>query len=105
MNSANLEEARVLIVDSQLHTRRILKDALHMIGFCKVQDLGRVKHLEQTIESIEPDLILIDIDEERETVCEAIGKIRNRKLGPDPFVNIIALTWKPRETSAIRPAS
>lgn len=95
MTSVNLEEARVLIVDPQLHTRRMMKDALNMIGFRKMQDLGKVKKLEHTILRVEPDLILIDIDEERERVCEAISKIRNRKLGSNPFVNIIALTWKP----------
>ncbi len=73
----------------------MMKDALNMIGFRKMQDLGKVRNLEHTILRVEPDLILIDIDEERERVCEAISKIRNRKLGSNPFVNIIALTWKP----------
>lgn len=95
MDLIKLDEARVLLVDSQLQTRRLLKDALHMIGFRKIEDLAKVAELKPVVEHIEPDLILIDIDEDREFVCAAIQDIRNRRLGHDPFVAIIAMTWRP----------
>ena len=40
MHQINLDEAKVLLVDSQLHTRKLLKDALHMIGFRKIEDVA-----------------------------------------------------------------
>ena len=95
--SLKLEDAKVLVVDSQLHTRRLLKDALHMIGFRKMKDIRKVEELAGAVVSYEPDLIMIDIDEQREYVCQSIKAIRNRKLGSNPFVAIVALTWQPEK--------
>lgn len=95
MQPIKLEEAQVLLVDSQLRTRRLLGDALRMIGFSKIEEVAKVADLEQAIDFVEPDLVLIDVDESRDYVCGAIKKIRNRKLGRNPFVAIVALTWKP----------
>ena len=97
MNEISLENARVLVVDSQLHTRRLLKDALHMIGFRTIDDLGEVRNLEQAIQRSEPHLILIDMDEDRDFLCAALKDLRNDKSGTNPFVTIIALTWQPEE--------
>jgi DNA-binding response OmpR family regulator len=97
MISLKLEDAKVLVVDSQLHTRRLLKDALHMIGFRKMNDIRKVEELAGAVVSYEPDLIMIDIDEQRDFVCQSIKAIRNRKLGCNPFVAIVALTWQPEK--------
>ena len=97
MNSLKLEDAKVLVVDSQLHTRRLLKDALHMIGFRKMDDIGKLEDLAGAVEVFEPDLIMIDIDEQTKFVCRSIKEIRNKKLGSNPFVAIVALTWQPEE--------
>ena len=95
MNSLKLEDAKVLVVDSQLHTRRLLKDALHMIGFRRMDDIGKLDDLASAVEIFEPHLILVDIDEQHKFVCRSIKNIRNRKFGANPFVAIIALTWEP----------
>ena len=98
MNSSlKLEDAKVLVVDSQLHTRRLLKDALHMIGFRRMDDIGKIKDLAGAVEVFEPDLIMIDIDEQTDFVCQSIKAIRNKKVGSNPFVAIVALTWQPEE--------
>jgi CheY-like chemotaxis protein len=94
MQDMKLEEARVLLVDSQAHTRGLLSDALWKIGFSKIEEVAEIDDLKQAIEFVEPDLVLIDVDENREFVCDAIKDIRNRKLGNNPFVAIVALTWK-----------
>ncbi len=39
MQEINLEEAQVLVVDSQLQTRGLLKDALRKIGFSKIEEV------------------------------------------------------------------
>ncbi len=93
-----LEEARVLIVDLDAYSRQMLRDALQMVGFRKVETVAKFGHLPQAIERLDPHLVLLDVDTERPRVCKAIHSIRNRKFGNNPFVTIIALTWKPEKT-------
>ncbi len=97
MTSLKLEDAKVLVVDSQLHTRRLLKEALRMIGFRKIEDIGKIKELADAVKVFGPDLIMIDVDEQPDFVCNSIKAIRNKKLGSNPFVAIVALTWQPEE--------
>jgi DNA-binding response OmpR family regulator len=100
MTPLKLEDAKVLVVDEQVHTRKLLKDALHMIGFRRMNDIGKVADVADTVGLFEPDLIMIDIDKQTDYVCQSIKAIRNRKLGSNPFVTIVALTWQP-EVKAI----
>ncbi len=93
-----LEEAKVLIVDIDAYSRQMLRDALHMVGFRNVETVAKFGQLPQTIERLDPHLVLLDVDTERPRVCKAIHSIRNRKFGNNPFVTIIALTWEPDQT-------
>lgn len=96
-----LQDARVLIVDPQAHARQLLNDALHMIGFRAIDGLDNVADLKPAMDSIDPDIVFIDIDQRRPIASEAIRNIRAKKLGPNPFVIVVALTWHP-DRDAVR---
>lgn len=97
MQSIDLSQVKVLLVDSQVHSRRLMRDALYMAGFRKIENVRQFAHMASMIEQISPDLILVDADEDRPHVCDAIRGIRNRELGHNPFAIVVALTWSPEQ--------
>ena len=93
MDEIRLQDARVLIVDPQAHARQLLNDALHMIGFRAIDGLDNIADLRPAMDAVDPDIVFIDIDHKRPAASEAIRNIRAKKLGPNPFVIVVALTW------------
>ncbi len=92
MTEFKLAEAKTLLVDFHLGFRRILRDALVGIGFADISDCKAVEELKKEITEHSFDLLLADIDNDQEDMCAAIQDIRNRRLGQNPFIVIIALT-------------
>ncbi|MDJ0949814.1 MAG: response regulator [Alphaproteobacteria bacterium] len=95
MSEVHLAEAKVLLVDFHIHSRRLLRDALHMIGFREIEAAGRPKDVRPVLDRYDPHLVFVDVDTNHESMCEIIRMIRHQKLGPNPFVTIIALTGTP----------
>ncbi len=95
MRLLRLDSAQVLLMDEQQHVRWLVRDALHAIGFRKVESCGTLAEVKGFLAYHAPDLIIVDIDADRHDTCRTIQKIRNRRLGNDPFVTVIALTWNP----------
>lgn len=97
MDTIDLGEAKVLLADPQIHSRRMMRDALNMIGFRKIELVNNIDDMRTAISRFEPDLIFVDFDNDRDNVCKVIHNIRNRKIGNNPFVAVVALTWSPEE--------
>ncbi len=103
MQQIKFSDVQVILVDSQRNIRHLLQNALHAVGFRNIQGVGRIGDLRELMTIKTPDLIIVDIDEDRKTVCQTIQEIRNRELGESPFVVVLALTWN-AETEAINAA-
>ena len=93
MHVTNFRDARVVVVDSQLYVRKLVQDALRAIGFAHVDGCHDIARLAGLLDMDSPDLILLDIDEEQDSTCRAVQEIRKWRLGRDPFVVVVALTW------------
>ncbi len=101
---SKLAGAKVLHVDADTKSRASLKETLQRIGFREIHGCEAIEELTERFEKVLPELVFVDIDIERSQVCQTIKDIRSAKLKmDDPFVVIVALTWKP-EMEAVQAA-
>lgn len=97
MKAMDLSEVRAVLVDQNHSVRQLVSGALWSVG---IQDVIPCKHVDEINELFEEpeqdvDLILISVDGERENAVAAVRDIRNRRLGRNPFMVIMAVTWDP----------
>ena len=91
-----LDKAKVLLLDPSAGEEDALKDRLIDVGFREIAECGQLDELVEKLGSEQPDLLFIDLDEDREAACRTMQDIRTKKLEVDnPFIVIIALTAKP----------
>ena len=95
----------VVLLDFQPHVRRVMKFALNELGItgARARECGDVDAVRAAVKESDPDILILDIDEDRENVCDLATKIRNEQLGSNPFMIITATTWNP-ERNVIRDA-
>ncbi len=96
-SSIRLNDARVVLVDEQLYTRHLMQHSLNAIGFREIEGCSEVSDMLEALEFVRPDLVIVDIDNQRELVCRAIQGIRNGHFGLNPFILIAATTWMPEQ--------
>ena len=89
------DNVRVALLDQNMSMRRLIRSSLNSIGFSSITECRNTDDLTSMIRTGEPDLLMIDIDAETEPICDVIRAVRNSKLGENPFIIIIALTWHP----------
>lgn len=95
MPDLHLENVNVVLLEEKSNVRVLVKSALKGIGFGNVfecRDVGRAKSL---VEANSPDLLILDLDVDYEAVCELIRDVRHKRVGTNPFIVAIGLTWKP----------
>lgn len=89
------DNVRVALLDQNMSMRRLIRSSLNSIGFSSITECRNTDDLTSMIRTGEPDLLMIDIDAETEPICDVIRAVRNSRLGENPFIIIIALTWHP----------
>lgn len=95
MPNLYLENVNVVLLEEKSNIRVLVKSALRGIGFGNVfecRDVGRARSL---VEVNLPDLLILDLDLDYEAVSAMIQEIRHKRLGSNPFVVVIGLTWNP----------
>lgn len=90
-----LDQATVVLFNPLSQMRATLRDAMLVIGFRNILDYGDLERARNAIIERAPDLVLLDLDREREAVCELVREVRHSRLCADPFMVIIALSWHP----------
>ena len=83
---------RTLIIDDNLHTRRMLRGILHGIG---VRDISEAEDGAAGLEAFQtysPDIILLDWEMPIFNGIEVTRMMRNIESSPNPFVPIIMIT-------------
>ena len=61
MNEATLKEARILMVDDDVNSTCLMTNFLNRIGYSRMESINDSTHAFKTIESLAPDLILLDL--------------------------------------------
>lgn len=97
------ETAEVLIYDPVAANRNATRASLHTIGFRKVEGAPSLDLLSARIRSAPPDLLLAEISGSEQGVCPLIQSVRRSELGDNPFVVVLATTWR-RDGSIITQA-
>lgn len=86
---------RVALLDQNMSMRRLIRSSLNSIGFDSILECRNADDLIAKIKINELDLLMIDLDNENDRICELIRNVRNCELGENPFVVVLALTWHP----------
>ena len=89
------EEATVVLFNPVSQMRSTLRDAMLVQGFRNILDYSDLQRTRQAIIESSPDLIMLDLDREKEEVCNLVREIRHSSISDDPFAVIIALSWHP----------
>lgn len=88
------ETARVLVYDPVASNRNATRASLHSLGYRNVDSVAALDLLANRLQTEPPDLLLAEIaGAERET-CALIQSIRQGQLSDNPFIVIIATTWR-----------
>ena len=88
------ETARVLVYDPVASNRNATRASLHSLGYRNVDSVAALDILANRLQTEPPDLLLAEIaGAERET-CALIQSVRQGQLADNPFIVIIATTWR-----------
>lgn len=84
---------KILLGDNDPLMRQGLRNALANEGYRDVRAVGRISTLRENIATAVPDLLIIDVDTPDGDAIELVTDIRNSKLGKNPFLPVIFVTW------------
>ena len=96
----NFDEVEIVLFAPAPAMRRTIREALNSVGFRGIRDFLAIEQAREAIITYNPDLLICDLDQDRNTVCSIIADIRQGKLGSNPFMVIMLLTWDP-EVNAV----
>ena len=98
MDAQKLKSATAVLLETNGEVRRLVKSALLGIGFGFVHDCRAIDQVrDAAVVDIKPDIFVLDLDGDKDTVCALIGDIRYSRIGDNPFVIIIGMTRYPEE--------
>jgi DNA-binding response OmpR family regulator len=90
-----LDKARVILFNPMQQMRATLREALHNIGFRRIAECGNIEQTQDELLIESPELLILDLDRNKDDVCNLVRDVRNGNYAKDPFIVIMALTWKP----------
>jgi len=91
---SHFERANVLIYDPVPANRQTTTGILHTLGFREIVPVRVEAEIEPKIASVNPDVFVLDLTEETPSLCRYIRAIREGRIGLNPFLVIIATTWR-----------
>ncbi len=94
MSQPRYEAAEALIYDPVASNRSATRAALRSVGFGPIEIAPTLDSVRQQMASRTPDLLLCELGGAESDVCALIQTIRQGQLGDDPFLVIVATTWR-----------
>lgn len=91
--AVRFENARAVLFDGQANTLRVLRETLTIIGFRKIEAHQSLDSTRLAIAEAAPELLILDLDDERPAVISLMREIRLRRMGDNPFLVVIGTTW------------
>src|SRR3977135_4036779 len=89
---AMMEQIKVLIVDDEYYTRKVLRTLLLAMGCTKIHEANDGASGLEAIRQLEPDVVLLDWEMPRIDGPEFVRRVRSPGTFPLPNVPIIMLT-------------
>ena len=93
MDRQNRANARIILADSDAYMRQSLLHALTHEGYRDIRSVSRLTLLVDLLRGSMPDLLIMDIDMADGDAIELVRDIRNGKIGRNPFLPIILMSW------------
>lgn len=100
----NRGNVKILLADSHSYMRQGLRNALAHEGYRDVRAVGRLTTLREMIAASAADLLILDVDTPDGDAIDLVTDIRNNRLGRNPFLPIILVTWDSDPTAINRAA-
>jgi DNA-binding response OmpR family regulator len=100
--SYNLDSIRILMGVRNAHVRNMYRSGLFRSGLRGIEDCSSAVRAFEILGARNFDLIILDADMEDSDVISAIRLLRERKLGKDPFANVILIADPPTSEKACR---
>jgi DNA-binding response OmpR family regulator len=101
MDDLKLSDIRLVLADPRHLVRNSLRMALNDAGFVNqnIRDGGDASVIAEAMsEGFGPDIVICDNDVRDGDLVRLINAIRHGEVGSNPFVSIIAISWKATET-------
>src|SRR5713101_8781809 len=89
---AMMEQIKVLIVDDEYYTRKVIRTLLLAMGCTKIHEANDGASGLEAIHAIDPDVVLLDWEMPRIDGPEFVRRVRSPGTFPLPNVPIIMLT-------------
>jgi DNA-binding response OmpR family regulator len=88
------DTAEALIYDPVAPNRNGTRTSLHSLGIRRVGVATALDALEDRLRMQAPDLLVVEVTGAESEVCALIQKVRQGTLGDNPFIVIVATTWR-----------
>ena len=92
MSGYRFDRLRVLVVDDNVHMRRLVITILQAFGVHQIHEAGSGESAWEMVREINPDILILDWVMEGMSGLELARMIRSNPQSPNPFVPIIMLT-------------
>lgn len=90
-----LNEIQVMLLEGERDGRRVIRYALHELGFANLQECSDSDRARDLIAGHNPQLLIVDLDSGTDPTCSVVRDIRHQRFGNDPFVVSMSTTWNP----------
>lgn len=92
----------VIIIDREGNMRRLLRGILARLGVDKILDFPSIADVPAAMIAAQPDLLFVDADVPDPEGLKFVQGLRHAQAPHNPFVGIIATTWKPTQPLLLR---
>lgn len=92
MSGYRFDRLRILVVDDNVHMRKLVTTILHAFGIVHVHEAENAKRAWASLRDINPDVIVLDWMMDCMSGIELARMLRTANNSPNPFVPIIMLT-------------
>lgn len=94
MNQPRYDAAEALVYDPVASNRSATRAALRSLGFGPIEVAPSLDALKEQMTSRTPDLLLCEVGGAENEVCALLQSVRQGQVGDDPFLVMIATTWR-----------
>ncbi|MBF0355746.1 MAG: response regulator transcription factor [Alphaproteobacteria bacterium] len=96
----NVGAVRMLLGEPNSNLRHTLRQAFFREGFRGIDDCASAEHVREFLANRLFDIVVLDADMDGSETLNTISLLREKKLGKDPFSNIILISDPPQADRA-----
>jgi CheY-like chemotaxis protein len=92
MSEYRFDRLKVLVVDDNVHMRKLVITILQAFGINQIFEAGDGERAWQSLREVNPDILVLDWVMEGMSGIDLVRLIRSNPQAPNPFVPVIMLT-------------